>query len=160
MVLISLTAYADLPLTVENLLADKNRFKLDTSLSYYNHHKVAATAQDFDSIDMGNGCIIYIPSVGNSHSNTDSLIAGLGLRYGVSDKFELGIKTSGIYNAARHQMPIILPIPATPIYKMSVSPANTKPPKIINPCQTVSYLAKYQFMTTPKDCVQKAARLP
>ncbi|MDO4699462.1 MAG: hypothetical protein Q4A69_02090 [Moraxella sp.] len=99
----SVVAHADLPLTVEDLLADKNRFKLDTNLSYYNHHKVAATAQDFDSIDVGNGRIIYIPSVGNSHSNTDSLIAGLGLRYGVSDKFELGIKTSGIYNAARHQ---------------------------------------------------------
>ncbi|TWV84683.1 hypothetical protein [Moraxella sp. VT-16-12] len=103
MVLISLTTHADLPLTVEDLLADKNRFKLDTSLSYYNYHKTATATQGFDGIDVGNGRIIYIPSVGDSHSNTNSLIAGLGLRYGVSDKFELGIKGGGIYNAARHQ---------------------------------------------------------
>lgn len=32
-------AHADLPLTVDDLLADKNRFKLDADLSYYNHHK-------------------------------------------------------------------------------------------------------------------------
>lgn len=35
----SLTAHADLPLTVDDLLADKNRFRLDTDVSYYNHHK-------------------------------------------------------------------------------------------------------------------------
>lgn len=39
----SLTAHADLPLTVDDLLADKNRFKLDTDLSYYNHHKSSTT---------------------------------------------------------------------------------------------------------------------
>ena len=96
-------AHADLPLTVEDLLADKNRFKLDTHLSYYNHHKTATTTQGFDSIDIGQGRIIYIPSVSDSQTNTDSLIAGLGLRYGVSDRFELGVKTNGIYNTARHQ---------------------------------------------------------
>lgn len=32
-------------LTVDNLLADKNRFKLDTDLSYYNHHRLSVAMQ-------------------------------------------------------------------------------------------------------------------
>ncbi len=32
---IATTAHADLPLTVEELTTDKNRFKLDTSVSYF-----------------------------------------------------------------------------------------------------------------------------
>lgn len=43
LVLFSLTAHADLPLTVSDILADKNRFKLDTDVSYYNHHKSSST---------------------------------------------------------------------------------------------------------------------
>lgn len=37
------SAHADLPLTVSDILADKNRFKLDADLSYYNHHKSSTT---------------------------------------------------------------------------------------------------------------------
>lgn len=32
-------------LTVDDLLADKNRFKLDTDLSYYNHHCLSVAMQ-------------------------------------------------------------------------------------------------------------------
>lgn len=99
----SLTAHADLPLTVDDLLADKNRFKLDTDLSYYNHHRSSVATQGFEMVDLGQGRTLYMPSIGESNTNTDSLIAGLGLRYGVSDKLEMGIKTNAIYRNARHQ---------------------------------------------------------
>lgn len=98
-----LLAHADLPLTVDDLLADKNRFKLDTDLSYYNHHKSSSTTQGFDVVDLGNGRTVYLPSIGESNTNTDSIIMGLGLRYGVSDKLEMGVKTNAIYRNARHQ---------------------------------------------------------
>lgn len=99
----SLTAHADLPLTVDDLLADKNRFKLDTDLSYYNHHRSSVATQGFEMVDLGQGRTLYMPSIGESNTNTDSLIAGLGLRYGISDKLEMGIKTNAIYRNARHQ---------------------------------------------------------
>lgn len=99
----ALTAHADLPLTVDDLLADKNRFKLDTDVSYYNHHKSSVATQGFSVVDLGQGRAIYMPSLGESHSNTDSVIMGLGLRYGVSDRLEVGIKGNGIYRYARHQ---------------------------------------------------------
>lgn len=50
-----LIAHADLPLTVEDILADKNRFKLDTELSYFNQQKTSAVAQGFNSVYLGGG---------------------------------------------------------------------------------------------------------
>ncbi|STZ00858.1 Uncharacterised protein [Moraxella lacunata] len=99
----ALTAHADLPLTVADILADKNRFKLDTDVSYYNHHKSSVATQGFEMVDLGQGRTLYMPSIGESNTNTDSLIAGLGLRYGISDKLEIGVKTNAIYRNARHQ---------------------------------------------------------
>ncbi|MDO4896033.1 MAG: hypothetical protein Q3971_01615 [Moraxella sp.] len=98
-----IVAHADLPLTVDDLLADKKRFRLDTDVSYYNHHKSSSTTQGFDVVDLGNGRTAYLPSIGESNTNTDSIIMGLGLRYGVSDKLEIGVKGNGIYRNARHQ---------------------------------------------------------
>ncbi|MDO4426759.1 MAG: hypothetical protein Q4B88_01375 [Moraxella sp.] len=101
--LLPVLSYADLPLTVEDILADKNRFKLDTDFSYYNHQQSSTSVQDFSVADLGNGRMIYVPSFGESYSNTDSIIMGLGLRYGVSDRWELGVKSNAIYHNARHQ---------------------------------------------------------
>ena len=101
--LLPLLSHADLPLTVDDLLADKNRFKLDTDLSYYNHHRSSVATQGFEMVDLGQGRTLYMPSIGESNANTDSLIAGLGVRYGVSDKLEMGVKTNAIYRNARHQ---------------------------------------------------------
>lgn len=98
-----LLAHADLPLTVDDLLADKNRFRLDTDLSYYNHHKSSVATQGFEAVDLGSGRVVYLPSFGESHTNTDSLIAGIGLRYGVSDRLEVGVKTNAVYHDTRHQ---------------------------------------------------------
>lgn len=75
-----LLTHADLPLTVDDLLADKNRFKLDTDVSYYNHHRSSVATQGFEMVDLGQGRTLYMPSIGESNTNTDSLIAGLGLR--------------------------------------------------------------------------------
>lgn len=99
-----LIAHADLPLTVEDILADKNRFKLDTELSYFNQQKTSAVAQGFNSVYLGGGWTIYLPNIGESNTNTDSLIASFGLRYGVSDRLETGIKANGVYRNDRHQI--------------------------------------------------------
>lgn len=103
LLLFTTTAHADLPLTVDDILADKNRFKLDTDISYYNHHKASASTQGFETVDLGNGRFMVMPIVGESNTNTDSLIMGMGLRYGVSDKLELGIKGAGLYRNQRSQ---------------------------------------------------------
>ncbi|MFW2178285.1 MULTISPECIES: hypothetical protein [unclassified Moraxella] len=106
--ILPLLAHADLPLTVSDILADKNRFKLDTDFSYYNHQKSSTALQGFEPIDLGNGRMVYLPSLGENHTNTDSVIMGLGLRYGMNDKLEIGIKGNGIYRNTRNQSAIDL----------------------------------------------------
>lgn len=101
--ILPLITHADLPLTVDDILADKNRFKLDTELSYFNQQKTSAVAQGFNSVDLGGGRTVYLPNIGESNTNTDSLIASFGMRYGVSDRLEMGIKANGVYRNDRHQ---------------------------------------------------------
>lgn len=96
------SAFADLPLTVEDLIADKNRFKLETSLNYVNQNSSNLTSQGSNLVDLGNGRFVSIPnSITQGKTNTDTLIGTIGLRYGVSDSLEIGIKTNGIYNQQR-----------------------------------------------------------
>ena len=64
--ILSFVAHADLPLTVSDILADKNRFKPDADLSYYNHHKSSSTTQGFEVVDLGQDRMIYMPSIGES----------------------------------------------------------------------------------------------
>lgn len=81
LVVMSSYAHADLPLTVEDSTTDKNRFKLDTSLSYYNQNQTSLAPQTYGVADLGNGRVIILPAPATeNNSNTDMLIIGTGLR--------------------------------------------------------------------------------
>lgn len=100
---IATTAHADLPLTVEDLTADKNRFKLDTSVSYFNQSQYNLNEPLFHSIVLGDGRTINIPAPATQSSiNTDAFIWGAGLRYGITDNIELGVKTNVVSNYERY----------------------------------------------------------
>lgn len=100
---ITTTAHADLPLTVEDLIADKNRFKLDTSLSYYNQNQTSLAPQTYGMADLGNGRVIILPAPATeNNSNTDMLIVGTGLRYGISDHWEMGVRGNFVHKAERY----------------------------------------------------------
>lgn len=100
---IASTAHADLPLTVEDLTADKNRFKLDTSVSYFNQNQNNLNEPFFNSITLGDGRTINIPAPATQRSiNTDAFVLGTGLRYGVFDNAELGLKTHFVSNYERY----------------------------------------------------------
>lgn len=96
-------SYAELPLTVDDLMTDKNRFKLEMGLNYFNQTQKNIINSDFNIVDLGNGRSITIPNVSNEITNTDSYIFGMGLRYGVNDKLEAGVKTNLLSNHQRYQ---------------------------------------------------------
>lgn len=101
-VMICQSAFADLPLTIEDLTADKNKFKLTSNLSYFNQSQRNLTEQGYSVIDLGNGRTITLPNPSSEGlSNTDNLIGTLGLSYGITDKWEIGIKTNAIYRQLR-----------------------------------------------------------
>lgn len=104
-VLICQPAFADLPLTVEDLIADKNKFKLITNLNYYNQSQKNLIEQGYSIVDLGNGRTITLPNPSTEGiSNTDSLIGTLGLNYGVTDKWEIGVKTNALYRQTRQNV--------------------------------------------------------
>lgn len=103
LVVMSSYAHADLPLTVEDLTTDKNRFKLDTSLSYYNQNQTSLAPQTYGVADLGNGRVIILPAPATeNNSNTDMLIIGTGLRYGISDSWEMGVRGNFVHTAERY----------------------------------------------------------
>lgn len=96
--------YADLPLTIESLTTDKGRFKLDTTLSYFNQNNSSLLSQGSNIIDLGNGNMITIPNLPTEGIvNTDSIIGTVGLRYGISEAWEVGVKTNGLVFEQRQE---------------------------------------------------------
>lgn len=92
------SALTELPLTVEELTADKNKFKLTSSLSYFNQSQRNLTEQGYSVVDLGNGGTITLPNPPSEGlSNADSLIGTLGLSYGVTDRWDFGVKTNAIH---------------------------------------------------------------
>jgi hypothetical protein len=86
----ALSVHADLPLTVEDLITDKGKFKLDLSLSYGNSTQRGLATGEFTEIQTGPTSFVKVPTaVGERSSNNDSLLSTLGLRYGLTGKAEL-----------------------------------------------------------------------
>jgi len=91
--LITQNILAELPLTVENIITDKNKFKLNLSLIYRNLEQQGVQASDYVSVKTGSNSFVNInvndvnvPSkVGQTQTNSDILIASLGVRYGLND---------------------------------------------------------------------------
>lgn len=95
-------ALADLPLTVEDLTADKNKFKLTSSLSYFNQSRRDWVDQGYSLVDLGNGRVLALPnSPTEETSNIDSLIGTLGVDYGLSDRLDIGLRTNAVYRQTR-----------------------------------------------------------
>lgn len=95
-------AAADLPLTVEELITDKGKFKVDASLSYANNERQGVMAGEPVTIQTGETSFITLPTqFGESKQNIDVLVGTLGLRYGVSHKAEVFTRSSYLYRNIR-----------------------------------------------------------
>lgn len=96
------SAHADLPLTVEDIITDAGRFKLDVTLTYANSERQGLARGEPILIQVGPTSFISLPSaIGESQRNTDSIVGTLGMRYGVSEKAEFYARGSYLYNMHR-----------------------------------------------------------
>lgn len=108
LVLIFFSSYARaaLPLTVEDLITDKGKIKLDISLSYANSDNQGISTGEPVLIQTGLTSFISLPTlIEESRGNTDSMVATAGLRYGLSDRAELYVRTSYLSEASRTTTP-------------------------------------------------------
>lgn len=95
-------ARADLPLTVEDLITDKDKFKLDLSLSYANGDRQGVSTGGSITIQTGPSAFVTLPvMIGESRVNSDTLVATWGLRYGLTSKAEIYTRASGLTHRQR-----------------------------------------------------------
>jgi hypothetical protein len=97
---------ADLPLTVEDLITDKGKFKLDLSVAYANADRQGVFAGEPVVVQTGATSFVTLPTlVGESALNSDAAVATMGLRYGLSSKAEIYARLSGIHSQQRSSSP-------------------------------------------------------
>ncbi len=95
-------SFAELPLTIENVITNKGKFKLDLSLSYSNLELQGVQASDGVLIQTWPTSFVSVPSqVGQTQINSDILIATLGARYGLSNNLESYFRTNYLNTNSR-----------------------------------------------------------
>lgn len=95
-------AKADLPLSVEDLITDRGRVKLDLSLTYANVDNADLSVGDLALVQVGPTSFVVVPTqFGTGRTNSDTLVGTLGLRYGVTKKTEIFLRSSLLYSAVR-----------------------------------------------------------
>lgn len=88
--ILPLSTYADLPLTIEDIMTDKGKWKLETSLTYLNSENSRAELAAPVYIQTGATSFIPIPTeIQENRSNTDMLAGTLGLRYGLTGNTDI-----------------------------------------------------------------------
>ena len=87
--LCSAQCFADLPLTIDDLLTKHNQFRLSLNLGYDNVDRDNNNAQ-FVSVQTGDHAFMMLPAVvGERQRNSDIFTLTLGGRYGVTSETEL-----------------------------------------------------------------------
>ena len=100
--LLSLPTLADLPLTVEDLITDKGKVKLDVSLSYANRDRQGLASANPITVQTGPTSFVTLPALtGETQGNSDTLVGTMGLRYGLTAKAEIYGRASYLHNSSR-----------------------------------------------------------
>jgi hypothetical protein len=95
------TAYADLPLTIEELLTAEKRWRADVNLVYANSDRRNVDSR-YGTIQVGPGQFISVPvAVGQARQNMDLLALSSGLRYGLSLDTELYGRLGAVAQSVR-----------------------------------------------------------
>ena len=94
-------SFADLPLTIEDLLTKNNEFRLSLNFGYSNVDRSKVSAH-FDYVETGNNNFVLFPVVvGEQRQNSDRFTLTLGGRYGLSANTELYSRLTATANDSR-----------------------------------------------------------
>lgn len=82
-------AFAELPLAVEGFMTEKNKTRLDISMAYANVERSSVATGEPIIIQVGPTSFIGLPTaIGERITNSDTLVATVGLRYGLTGRAE------------------------------------------------------------------------
>ncbi|WP_169314626.1 transporter [Thiothrix nivea] len=83
-------ALADLPLTVDDLLSDEGKLRIEFSTTYSNSERKGVEALESITVQTGPTSFVRIPTaLGENSSNVDAMVASAGLRYGIDKSNEV-----------------------------------------------------------------------
>lgn len=103
LLLVSPAAVAELPLTIEDLIAEEGRTQLDMSVTYVNNQSQRLSTGDAIIVPTGDASFVLLPTrFGEFESNTDAFIGTLGLRRGVTRDTEIYVRASYLYRNERY----------------------------------------------------------
>ncbi|WP_258398671.1 hypothetical protein [Herbaspirillum rubrisubalbicans] len=96
------SASADLPLTIDDLVTEKGKVKIDVSVAYANSDRQGVSTGEPITVQTGENSFVTLPTlIGESRGNSDSLVSTVGLRYGLTNKAEIFFRTSYLYSSTR-----------------------------------------------------------
>ena len=92
----------DLPLSVENYVAERGKIKLESGLVYSNIKTKNYNTGVYAPIYVGYNAYINVPrTVTKSRIQDDILIATVGVKYGLTKKMDIYSRTNSIYRSTR-----------------------------------------------------------
>lgn len=95
--------YADLPLTVENLIAERGKTTFELGLTYGNNKINEADVGGYIPVQISNTSFINIPtSFNNEKIQNEFLIATIGTKYGIVKNLDFGLKANLLYKSNRY----------------------------------------------------------
>jgi len=99
---VSSVALAELPLAIEDLITDKGKVTLDATFSYANSNQQGVATGAPLIVQTGPTSFISIPTrIGETRTDTDTSVATVGLRYGLTKDAELYGRGSYLWNGSR-----------------------------------------------------------
>ena len=95
-------AYADLPLTVENLISDKGKVTIEAGLTYGNNKISNAKTVGYIPVQISDTSFVNVPTViRNEQVQNEYIIANIGAKYGVIQNLDVSLRTNFLYSSNR-----------------------------------------------------------
>lgn len=103
LITISNPVFADLPLSLEELVTDKGKWKLETSINYVNSESQKSHLTSSVLVQVGNASFIPIPTeIDERPQNSDVLVSTIGFRYRLTGETDLYGSSSYLWKEERY----------------------------------------------------------
>lgn len=96
------SAFADLPLNLDEIYTDKGKIKFENNIAYANSEQRANSYSNPIYIQTGTNSFVAIPTYfSQTQTNNDTIIATTGLRYGLTSKTDIYANLSYLWQNIR-----------------------------------------------------------
>lgn len=95
--------YADLPLTVENIVAERDKTTVELGLTYGNNKINETDIGGYIPVQISNTSFINVPTSFNDEKiQNEFLITTIGMKYGVIKNLDISLRANFLYTSNRY----------------------------------------------------------